>query len=518
MFTLDFALESFFNHNFEYADVACDAILSRNGCNESVWLLKLIVLTEKLYPDTFEEYNPSVAELLMNDNEDIEPTIRANLANDSQSRVYNSGGLSQAMRPTKTSSRPLTGIVRNYSAVKLHDSFEQAIRTARSIHTPRPVSSITGRIPNLVTASMFFSHDDGEFLHVPRLNLTKYAARPEISRCLFEYLFYVVNEVRPALNLANLVCDHQADFKTSSNKPPLLSTTEADWWWLFQKARCLYRLGLLRDAEALLRESSTLHPSVEAHLLSGLIAIRMTQPIGALRIYENALKEFPDNCDLLLNAAHIQEDMGETVKALMLYKEVVNLDNTNIEALASIGTYFFYEDQPEVSLKFYRRILQLGVQSAELYNNLGLCAFYAQQYDSCFGYFNRALEMCSQENAADVYFNVAQVGLNLGDLKLSSQCLRIALTHDCNHAEAYNNLAVIEQHSGNLDTAKSLYHTACQLAPDMFEAHSNSALLAEQLGDLQTSYQLTRRALTIFPNHAEMLHLLRRLYDFFQST
>ncbi|KAF6778518.1 hypothetical protein AHF37_01894 [Paragonimus kellicotti] len=331
---------------------------------------------------------------------------------------------------------------------------------------------------------MFSNHDDDEFLHVPRLNLTKYAARPEISRCLFEYLFYVANEVRLALNLVNLVCGHQVSTKISSNKPSSLLTAGADWWWLYQKARCLYRLGLLRDAETLLRESLTLHSSVEAHLLRGLIAIRMNQPVGALRIYENALKEFPDNCDLLLNAAHIQEDIGETVRALTLYKEVVNVDNTNIEALASIGTYFFYEDQPEVSLKFYRRILQLGVQSAELYNNLGLCAFYAQQYDSCFGYFNRALEMCSQENVADLYFNVAHIGLNLGDLKLSSQCLRIALTHDCNHAEAYNNLAVIEQNSGHLDTAKSLYHTACQLAPDMFEAHSNSALLTEQVGHL----------------------------------
>ncbi|KAF8565752.1 hypothetical protein P879_09134 [Paragonimus westermani] len=239
----------------------------------------------------------------------------------------------------------------------------------------------------------------------------KYATRPEISRCLFEYLFHVANEVRPALNLANLVCGHPVGSNISSNRPSSLSTAGADWWWLFQKARCLYRLGLLRDAETLLKESLTLRPSVEAYLLRGLIAIRMNQPVGALRTYEKALKEFPDNCDLLLNAAHIQEDMGEAVRALVLYKKVVNLDNTNIEALASIGSYFFYEDQPEVSMKFYRRILQLGVQSVELYNNLGLCAFYAQQYDSCFAYFNRALEMCNQENAADVYFNVAQVGL-----------------------------------------------------------------------------------------------------------
>ncbi|KAF8563497.1 hypothetical protein P879_10659 [Paragonimus westermani] len=151
MFTLDFALGSFFNRNFECADVTCDAVLARSGFNESVWLLKLIVLTEKLYPDIFEEYIPSMTELLMDDNEDAKPMICEDSVNAPRGRVYNTGGLSQAVRPTKTSSRPFTGIVRNYSAVKLNDNFEQAIRTARTNHTARPVSSITGRMPNFGT-------------------------------------------------------------------------------------------------------------------------------------------------------------------------------------------------------------------------------------------------------------------------------------------------------------------------------------------------------------------------------
>ncbi len=43
--------------------------------------------------------------------------------------------------------------------------------------------------------------------------------------------------------------------------------------------------------------------------------------------------------------------MNEAVK---FYKEVLHQDNMSIEAIACIGTHYFYSDQPEIALKFYR--------------------------------------------------------------------------------------------------------------------------------------------------------------------
>ena len=53
----------------------------------------------------------------------------------------------------------------------------------------------------------------------------------------------------------------------------------------------------------------------------------------------------------------------------------------------------------------------MGVYNTELFNNLGLCCFYAQQYDMALNCFERALSLATDENMADVWYNVGQVAL-----------------------------------------------------------------------------------------------------------
>ena len=60
------------------------------------------------------------------------------------------------------------------------------------------------------------------------------------------------------------------------------------------------------------------------------------------------------------------------------------------------------------------RLLQLGVCNAELYANLGLSCFYAQQYDMALNCFNKALALASDENAADIWYNIGHVALVRG--------------------------------------------------------------------------------------------------------
>ena len=41
--------------------------------------------------------------------------------------------------------------------------------------------------------------------------------------------------------------------------------------------------------------------------------------------------------------------------ATKFYKDVLQQDNMNVEAIACIATHYFYTDQPEIALKFYRQ-------------------------------------------------------------------------------------------------------------------------------------------------------------------
>ena len=46
--------------------------------------------------------------------------------------------------------------------------------------------------------------------------------------------------------------------------------------------------------------------------------------------------------------------MNRLERSVHEYKEVLKQDSSNVEAVACIGTYHFYNDQPEIALRFYR--------------------------------------------------------------------------------------------------------------------------------------------------------------------
>lgn len=168
--------------------------------------------------------------------------------------------------------------------------------------------------------------------------------------------------------------------------------------------------------------------------------------------------------------------MDESIK---FYKEVLNSDGTNIEAVASIATNYFYNDQPEVALKFYRRLMQMGIYNSEIFNNIGLCCFYAQQYDMIIACFERALSLANtDQQLADIWYNLGHVAVGIGDSSLAYQCFRLCLVYNNDSAQAYNNLGILEMAHSRNDLARSFFQASQSLNSMMFEPHFNNGYLA----------------------------------------
>eukprot|EP00877_Chromochloris_zofingiensis_P014770 jgi/Chrzof1/9547/Cz04g07120.t1 len=241
------------------------------------------------------------------------------------------------------------------------------------------------------------------------------------------------------------------------------------------------------------------------------VYIRLDQPTAALALYEAASQRQPSNTSLLLGCARIHDALNDVDKGLEVYKQVLALDASSVEAIACLASHSFYTDQPEIALRYYRRLLQMGVSNAEIWNNLGLCCFYASQYDMCLSCFERALSMADDSSLPDVWYNIGQVAVGIGDLGWAHQCFRLALCIDPNHAEAYNNLGVLELRKGNDEQARAHFRTGQNLAEHVFELHYNGALLAQRQGDLQEALQQVDCALQAYPEHTDSLELKRLL-------
>ncbi|XP_069494059.1 tetratricopeptide repeat protein 8 isoform X2 [Ambystoma mexicanum] len=494
------AWSCFRRRKFSRCALLCAEVLEGAPYDQAAWSLKTRALTEMVYVDEVDVDQEGIAEMMLDENaiaQVARPGTSLKLPVSSQS-----GGPSPAVRPVTQSGRPLTGFVRPSTQSGRPGTMEQAIRTPRTAHTARPVTSASGRYVRLGTASML-TNPDGPFINISRLNLGKYAQKPNLAKALFEYIFHHVNDVKNALDLAALATEH-AQFK--------------DWWWKVQLGKCYYRLGLYREAEKQFKSALKNQDMIDTFLFLAKVYIRLDQPITALQLFKQGLDRFPGEVNLLCGIARIYEEMNDIPRATEYYKEVLKHDNTHVEAIACIGSNHFYSDQPEIALRFYRRLLQMGVYNCQLYNNLGLCCFYAQQYDMTLSSFERALSLSEdEEEAADVWYNLGHVAVGIGDLNLAYQCFKLAISNNNDHAEAYNNLAVLEMRKNHVEQARALLQVASSLAPHMYEPHFNFAALSDQVGDLQSSYMSAQKAQAAFPEHVNTRQLIQQLKQHFAA-
>uniref|UniRef100_A0A8C8S8G0 Tetratricopeptide repeat domain 8 n=1 Tax=Pelusios castaneus TaxID=367368 RepID=A0A8C8S8G0_9SAUR len=146
---------------------------------QAAWSLKTRALTEMVYVDEIDVDQEGIAEMILDENaiaQVARPGTSLKLPGTSHG-----GGPSPAVRPVTQSGRPITGFVRPSTQSGRPGTMEQAIRTPRTAHTARPVTSASGRYVRLGTASML-TNPEGPFINLSRLNLTKYAQKPKLAK------------------------------------------------------------------------------------------------------------------------------------------------------------------------------------------------------------------------------------------------------------------------------------------------------------------------------------------------
>ncbi|EFP10886.1 CRE-BBS-8 protein [Caenorhabditis remanei] len=478
------------------AEVVCTNLLRKNPLDQATWALKLQCLSDSTYVDELENEDMGLAETFLDQNV-IAPSARPGTS--FQRPKTTAKGINPILRPSTNAGRPLSGVVRPQSAFK-SGSMDQAVRTARTAKTARAVSSTSARNMRLGTASMA-AGADGEFVNLARIKLPKYAADPQVNRQLFEYVFYFVNDIKVAHEIAG-IASKAAEFE--------------DYYWKNQLAKCYLRLGMLQDATKQLQSSLQQRKLIETFALLAKTYNRVDQPMAALRTYAEGLDAFSEDVTMLTGMARVQEALGEYELSINFYKRVLDAQSNNIEAIACVATTYYYGGKPEIALRYYRRILQMGVSSPELFMNIGLCCLAAQQFDFALSSIIRAQATMTEDVAADVWYNIGQVMVDVGDLPSAARAYRLALTHDPDHSESLVNLGILRHREGRTDEARSLFGSAISKNPLMFEGNYNLALVCAAQGKYHECRRLIERALEAFPDHdhcKRMLNSLKPLYE-----
>lgn len=119
--------------------------------------------------------------------------------------------------------------------------------------------------------------------------------------------------------------------------------------------------------------------------------------------------------------------------------------------------------------------------------------------------------------AADVWYNIGQILVDIGDLVSAARSFRIALSHDPDHSESLVNLGILKHREGKIDEARSLYSSATSKNPYMFEGNYNLGLVSFTQGKYHECRELIEKALAAFPEHEHCKKILNHLKPLYES-
>jgi tetratricopeptide repeat protein 8 len=487
------ALSRFRRNKFDESILICDELLKINPDDLAVQLLKTHGIRRKNYVDDLELDEEGLGEMLLDDNK------LSSMARPGTSLMRpgtSSKGISPMVRPISSSGRPLSGIVRPQSSNRKTGVNNLRQQTGNRVGTSRAITS-GGRHLRLATASLQ-SLNSSLSLNLNDINPKNIVKKKSLARAITDYLFYVAKNFKKFLE----ICSEATAYNNYT-----------DWWWKYQLGKVYYKLGMLSEAEKqLISANKQFGMFANVILLLSHVYTKMDQPIKAIEILSKAITDNPGEMYYVIYQARIQEMLGDYENSMILYKNVLSLDNCNFEAIACIGSHHFYSDQPEIAMKFYKRLFELGINSAEIWNNLGLCAYYSSQYDFCLSCFERALFTAdSDELFGDIWYNISNIAIGIGDLPLAYQALKISITYNGQQFEAFNNIAILEIKKGNTDQAKSNLILACRITDFSFEPYYNYAVMRYKQGDLEEAQKFVKKSLEIFPDHFESKELREKI-------
>ena len=473
-----------------------------------MWTIKAAALSQQAYVDDTELEEEGIAEILLDDNA-MQKTPRpgTSLRQGTASAASAAGSdISASVRPMTGGGRPLSGFVRpgTQSRGKADGAAggDAAFKQGRP-GTSRPMS-VAGRFIRLATQSSLLSSSPSQFINPALIVPAKFVSKPAEALALSQYLLTV--------DINHRVCLELCAAMTTANE-------FRHWLYKLRLAKCYYALAMYRDAEQQLKSILANQPETADITLVLLelskVYLRLDQPMTAIALITDWMaresQRLSADVSLLTCLARIHDTVRNESRAMELYRGILGLDSGHVESIAMLASHFFYSDQPELALRYYRRLVQMGINNTELWNNLALCCFYSSQYDMALQCFDRALALASDTNAADVWYNIGQLGVGIGDLNLAAQSFKVAISLDAQHAESFNNLGILELKKNNLELSRHYFHTAIGIAPHLFEPAFNGALIALKCGDYQESFQLVSQALAAYPEHQESKELMRQL-------
>lgn len=207
----------------------------------------------------------------------------------------------------------------------------------------------------------------------------------------------------------------------------------------------------------------TLQTAVQHHQ-----AGRLTE---AESLYRQVLEAQPENANALHLLGVIAYQQGKHEAAVEMIQRAIVLNPNAAEFYNNCGEAFRAMGRLDAAMECYQKAVALNPGFAMAHNNLGI-AYHAQgSLDQARACYEKTIALAP--NLAEAYYHLGRIHLAQGRKENAVACLEKAIGNNPVFASAYFELGNVLQLLGQLDSAVLRYQKALELKPDYPEAFNN---------------------------------------------
>jgi protein O-GlcNAc transferase len=192
---------------------------------------------------------------------------------------------------------------------------------------------------------------------------------------------------------------------------------------------------------------------------------------------------------------------GRFQRAQNLYKEILNVQPNNVEALHFLSIIFQQKKDYDAAILSYRKAIRHNPRNAGAYYNLGLIFQEKGKVDEAITNYQQALSI--KPDFANAYYNLGLIYHDKGDSDSAISNYQVFLQFNPGDADAYLNLGHAYQMKGQLDEATKCFQKAVELNANLSDAYVNLGHSLKEQGRLEEALAIYDKVLALTPKYVK---------------
>jgi len=207
-----------------------------------------------------------------------------------------------------------------------------------------------------------------------------------------------------------------------------------------------------------------------------------------------------------LAIAHQHHQAGRLPSAEQIYRQILELDPNQVDALHLLGVLAHQAGRPDLAIVYIGRAIALNGDEADFHHNRAKAYYASGRLPEAIEGYRRALEL--KPDFAVAHDNLGLALMEQGKLDEAIASFHRALDLDPHSAGALNNLGNALRNQGKLAEAIHRFGLALAIEPGFFAAQNNLGNALSDQGKAAEAVACLRQAVQMSPNFAGGLYNL----------